>query len=77
MNVYSNEDRYCILTEMISDKSNEIPMVEEIIKGLDLTDVTVTWDALNTQTKNVEAVINSKGDYVVPIKGNQGNFIKI
>ena len=62
LNVYSNEDRYCILTEMISDKSNEIPMVEEIIKGLDLTDVTVTWDALNTQTKNVEAVINSKGD---------------
>ena len=74
LNVYSNEDRYCILTEMISDKSNEIPMVEEIIKGLDLTDVTVTWDALNTQTKNVEAVINSKGDYVVPIKGNQGQF---
>lgn len=32
LNVYSNENRYCILTEMISDKSNEIPMVEEIIK---------------------------------------------
>ena len=74
LNVFSNEYRYCIITKMISDKSNEIPAVEEIIKGLDLTDITVTWDALNTQTKNVEAVINSKGDYVVPIKGNQGQF---
>ena len=51
LNVYSNEYRYCIITKMISDKSNEIPAVEEIIKGLNLTDITVTWDALNTQTK--------------------------
>ena len=31
-------------------------------------------DALNTQTKNIEAVIDGKGDYVVPVKANQGNF---
>ena len=30
--------------------------------------------ALNTQTKNVSAVINAGGDYIIPIKENQKNF---
>lgn len=76
LNVYSNEYRYCLYTKQIIEKSNEIPMVEKIIEGLDLTGIIVTWDALNTQTKNVEAVINAHGDYVIPIKANQGTFYR-
>ena len=45
-----------------------------LINGLNLKGIIVTWDALNTQTKNVKAVIESGGDYIVPIKGNQGTF---
>lgn len=41
---------------------------------MDLTGIIATWDALNSQTKNVKAVIEAGGDYVIPIKGNQGNF---
>lgn len=74
LNVYSNEYKYCIFTKAISDKTNEIPTVEELIKGLDLKGIIVTWDALNSQTKNVEAVINANGDYVIPIKKNHGIF---
>lgn len=74
LNVYSNECQYCIYSKQINDKSNEIPAVEDLIKGLDLTEIIVTWDALNTQTKNVAEVINAGGDYIVPIKGNQGLF---
>lgn len=74
LNAYSNEYGYCIYSKQITDKSNEIPAVEDLINGLDLTDVIVTWDALNTQVKNVEAVIKANGDYIVPIKGNQGVF---
>ncbi len=61
-------------TVEIDSKTNEIPAVETLIKGLDLNGVIVTWDALNSQTKNIEAVINSGGNYIVPIKGNQGLF---
>lgn len=74
LNVYSNKYGYCIKTVEINEKSNEIPAIEDVVKGMNLKGVIVTWDALNSQTKNVEAVINSKGDYIVPIKGNQGNF---
>jgi len=74
LNVYSNEYGYCIVTEMIDDKTNEIPTIEEVVKTMNLTGTTTTWDALNSQTKNVEAVVNAGGDYTIPIKGNQGIF---
>lgn len=74
LNVYSNQYGYCIETKAIDEKTNEIPTIEELITGMNLNCTIVTWDALNTQTKNVEAVINAGGDYTVPIKGNQGTF---
>jgi len=74
LNAYSSKYKYCLYTKMISEKSNEIPTIEELISGLDLTGVIVTWDVLNTQVSNVEAVIKAHGDYVIPIKKNQGVF---
>ena len=41
---------------------------------MNLTGTIATWDALNSQTKNVLAVRNAGGDYTIPIKGNQGLF---
>lgn len=74
LNVYHNKYGYCINTVEIDSKTNEIPAVETLVKGLDLKGIIVTWDALNSQIKNVATVINSGGDYIVPIKGNQGIF---
>lgn len=71
-----NKYGYCIYTEQIEEKTNEIPTIENLIKGLNLKGIIATWDALNTQTKNVKAVIEAGGNYIVPIKGNQGMFYK-
>ena len=59
---------------LFKKKSNEIPAVEDYLNGLNLTGTIVTWDALNTQTKNVEAVRKAHGDYTVPVKANQGTL---
>ena len=74
LNCYANEYGYCIETVPIDEKTNEIPTIETLINGMNLTGVIATWDALNTQTKNVSAVINAGGDYIIPIKENQKNF---
>ena len=74
LNVYSNKYVYCLYTNEINEKTNEIPMIEKLVSGLNLKGIIVTWDALNTQTKNVKAVIKAGGDYIVPVKGNQGTF---
>ena len=76
LNVYSNKYGYCFATEQIDEKTNEIPTIEKLVKTLDLKGIIVTWDALNSQTKNVKAVADSSGDYTIPIKGNQGTFYK-
>ena len=76
LNVYSTQYRYCIETNPIQEKSNEIQAVEDYLKGLNLTGTIVTWDALNTQTKNIEAVRKAHGDYIVPVKANQGTFYR-
>ena len=76
LNVYSDRLEMCIDQEMIEEKTNEIPTVKNIIERLELKGVICTWDALNTQKSNVKAVIDKKGDYVVPIKGNHENFYK-
>ena len=74
LNAYSNNYGICLASEQIDDKTNEIPTIPEILKRFNVKGNIITWDALNTQTTNVETVINLKGDYVLPIKGNQGNF---
>ena len=74
LNAYSNKYGICLASEMIEEKSNEIPTIPEILKRFNVKGNIITWDALNTQTENVKAVVKLKGDYVVPIKGNQGNF---
>ena len=51
LNVYSNKYKYCLYTTQIDDKTNEIPTIESLVKELDLKDIIVTLDALNTQIK--------------------------
>ena len=72
--MYSNKYGICLASEQIDEKTNEIPTIPTILERTNINGCIITWDALNTQTKNVEAVIDKHGDYVVPIKGNQGNF---
>ena len=74
LSAYSDNQSVCLYSMMIDDKTNEIPNIPQILDKLKLKDVVVTWDALNTHTNNIKTVIERGGDYVVPIKANQGNF---
>ncbi len=74
LNAYSNNYEICLASERIADKSNEIPTIPIILARLKIKDTIITWDALNTQKTNVEAVRNRKGNYVVPVKKNHPNF---
>jgi len=52
-------------------KSNEIPIVRELIRVLDVTGATIVTDALNCQEKTAEEVIKAGADYVFSVKKNQ------
>lgn len=74
MSAFSNRYEVALTTAFIGEKTNEIPMGEKIINKLNLKDVIVTADALNTQKKTVKAIIKSKGDYVLALKNNHEDF---
>jgi predicted transposase YbfD/YdcC len=55
----------------VTAKSNEIPAVRTLLAGFDLEGVTVTVDAMHTQTDTAQLIVEAGGDYVFTIKGNQ------
>ena len=70
-------DEYVSLGQVaVSAKDNEIPAVRELLDKLDIKNAVITMDAMHCQKETVEKIISKKGDYVVQLKGNQGNFYK-
>ncbi len=54
----------------VSDKSNEITAVPELLKLLDLTGCIVTADALNCQKEVAGQILQQGGDYLFALKEN-------
>lgn len=71
MSVYSTNYGISLIHDYINEKTNEIPMGPELLKQLNLKGCIVTADALNTQRKTIDCIIDGKADYVMPIKENQ------
>ena len=76
VNAWVDENDLIIGQMKTSEKSNEITAIPELLDLLFLKDSIVTIDAMGTQKKIAEQIINKKGDYVLALKGNQGNFHK-
>jgi len=55
-------------------KTNEITVMPELVKLLDLEGCVITADALNCQYEIANAVIEKKGNYVLALKGNKGDL---
>ena len=59
----------------VSDKTNEITKVDELIEGLVLTGKVLTGDALLTQRSICESIIKKGGDYLLVVKDNQPQLL--
>jgi predicted transposase YbfD/YdcC len=58
------------------DKSNEITAIPELLKLMDIRGSVVTLDAMGCQKAIVKQIVEQGGDYVISLKGNQGNLHK-
>jgi predicted transposase YbfD/YdcC len=55
----------------VSDKSNEITAIPELIELLEIEGCIITIDAIGTQTKIMDLIKRKKADFVLPLKENQ------
>lgn len=58
------------------EKSNEIAAIPELLKQLDIKGCIVTIDAMGTQKKIAEKIIEKEADYILSLKENQRMFYK-
>lgn len=57
----------------VADKSNEITAVPELLRSLELAGCIVNLDALHCQKNTAREIHEADADYVLALKGNQGN----
>ena len=55
----------------VSEKTNEIPVSIELLKAFDVAGMVITTDALLTQRKFCQHILDHHADYCLPVKANQ------
>jgi hypothetical protein len=64
-------------SELVEQKSNEIPAARQLLERLDLEGRFVSLDALHTQQETARAVVQEGGgDYLLTVKDNQPGLRK-
>jgi predicted transposase YbfD/YdcC len=74
VSAFAAHARLVLAQQKVAEKSNEITAIPALLKLLDVSGHTVTIDAMGCQ-RNIAAQIQEQaGDYVLALKGNQGNL---
>lgn len=71
VSAFAVQARLCLAGVMPGPDENEIEAALKVVDLLDLTDKTVTADALHCHHRMAEAVCARGGDYVLALKGNR------
>lgn len=61
--------------QAVDDKTNEIPVVLDLLHDLVLKGRIVTMDALLTQRQIAQQIVDADGDYVMVVKANQPQLL--
>jgi predicted transposase YbfD/YdcC len=58
------------------EKSNEITAIPKLLEMIDIRGHIISIDAMGAQKNIAEQIVKQEGDYVISLKGNQGNLHK-
>src|SRR5215211_1402838 len=74
VSAWATENKLSLGQVAVDEKSNEITAIPELLRLLDLQGALVSIDAMGTQKDIAAQVVEQGGDYVLPVKGNQGRL---
>jgi predicted transposase YbfD/YdcC len=57
--------------ETVDEKTNEIPVIQAMLRYVDVQGKVVTADAMHCQKDTAELIVTGGGDYILGLKGNQ------
>jgi len=64
VSAYSTDARLVLAQEKVSEKSNEITAIPEVLEWLDIKGNIVTIDAMGYQHKIADKILSKQGDYI-------------
>ncbi len=76
VSAWAATNRLVLAQVKVDDKSNEITAFSALLALLDLRGCTVTTDAMGCQKGIARQIIAQEGDYVLALKGNQGQLFE-
>ena len=71
LTVYLTESSVVLGQKAIHEKTNEIPVFQEMLDFLNIKDKTITADAMYCQKETCKKIIGRNGNYVLGLKENQ------
>lgn len=74
VSAWAVENRLVLAQLATEEKSNEITAIPLLLQQLALAGCIVTIDAMGTQTKIAEQIIEQQGEYALALKENQGTM---
>ena len=74
VSAWATQNRIVLGQGKVNEKSNEITAIPELLKVLDLDGAVVSIDAMGCQTAIAAQIVAQNGDYVLALKGNQGDL---
>jgi len=74
VSAWAHQNRLVLGQRKVHEKSNEITAIPELLRVLDLAGAVVSIDAMGCQTAIATQIVAQQGDYVLALKGNQGNL---
>jgi predicted transposase YbfD/YdcC len=76
VSAWAEENRMVLGQVRVDEKSNEITAIPELLQMLEISGCIVTIDAMGCQTQITTAIREKQADYVLAVKGNQGNLFE-
>ena len=74
ISAWCKEDGICIGQEAVSEKSNEITAIPQLLARIQIKGQIVTIDAMGTQSKIAKQIRRKNADYVLALKANHHNL---
>lgn len=72
VSMWSSSNGISLGQRKVNGKTNEITAIPELLEMLDIKGSIITIDAMGTQRKIAEIIINKEANYILALKGNQG-----
>jgi predicted transposase YbfD/YdcC len=71
VSAWASQNRLVLGQRKVSEKSNEITAIPELLRVLDLHGAVVSIDAMGCQTEIAAQIVEQQGDYVQDMAGKK------